>query len=90
MQSDIKEIYDMKFVISINTPKEKEFTTLTKARKWIVANKPGNTTIYKVLKYGDEYIAGYVKMWNGKHVFYDWDGAWGWVINKDGTLGRKI
>ena len=81
----------MKFVININTPKEKEFTTLSNARKWLVANqKSGHTTIYKVLKYGDEYVAGFVKKWNGKHIFYEWDDGWGWVVNKDGTLGRRI
>lgn len=83
----------MKFVIWIGEKEEKSFSTLVKARRYIVNNlrpKDGPIVIYKVLKYGEEYVAGNMKFLKIGWFFYEWEDGTKWLIKKDGTTATRF
>ena len=71
-----------------------DFSTLVKARRYIYRNvesKDLPIVITKIDSKGNEEIAGYMKNGPvGTKIFYIWSDGWKWIVNKDGTLGKRF
>ena len=84
----------MEYAVAYGKGKYKDgFENVTRARKhaYNIVKNNSAVGIYKRSSYtGDESFVGDVEKMYGFYYFKEWPSEKCWILNKDGTLGKRV